>query len=361
MIEVLLLSTAVIGAVYASYTDLKTGIIPNKLAFSLIALGLGSYFLYSLYYKNYELLLLVLKNFALIFVIGYLFWFFGGWSAGDAKEFMFLAALVPRYPEALKPYFAPALAPYPFSLTMLFNTFLVVFPFIAVYSILLTYPKVGLRNMLKPLLDYKRHAVRALVLLAGYSFSLLLGHILFLVPAVLFLGLLRNPKLQVTGAVITISSYLLTQGAGLSMAKYFLLFYASLAALNFFINLLALLRKEGLRSEIRISDLEEGMILAENFYHDGNRIVRDDRGGFERLIESVKALEFNRKRNYLISSSAAGVTREDIAKLRKLTAEGKLEDMVKVTRSMPFAPAILIGFLLSVLAGDLVLLAGGYL
>jgi preflagellin peptidase FlaK len=360
MIEVFLLSAAVVGATYASYSDLKIGEIPNRLTLPLIALGLGSYLLYSLYLKNYELLLLVLKNFVLILVIGYLFWLLGGWSAGDAKEFMFLAALVPRYPEFLKPYFGPALAPYPFSLTMLFNTFLAVFPFIALYSILLTYPKVGLRSIAGPLLNYRSHAPKALILLAGYSLALMLGHILFIAPAVLFFAVLRNPKLQVTGALIMIGIYAVTKGAPLFMAKYFLLIYASLAALNFFINLLALLRKEGLRREIRISELEEGMILAEEFYRDGDTVVRDDKGRFERLIESLKDLEFSR-RNYLISSSAAGVTKEDIAKLRKLVADGKLEDRVKVTRGMPFAPAILLGFLLSVLAGDLVLLAGGYL
>lgn len=355
MIEVLLLSAAVTGAAYAGYSDLKTGEIPNRLTLSLIALGLGSHLLYSLYLKNYELLLLALKNFALIFAVGYLFWFLGGWSAGDAKEFMFLAALVPRYPEALKPYFSPVLAPYPFSLTMLFNTFLAVFPFTALYAIGLAYPRIGLRGMARPLVNYKSHVPKALILLAGYSAALMLGHLLFLVPVALFLALLRKPWLQVSGALVFAGTYTLVEGNLLFLVKYFLLIYASLAMLNFLINLFSLLRREGLRREIRITELEEGMILAEEFYRDGDAVVRDDKSRFKKLMESLK---LNKK---IISSGAAGVTKEDIAQLRELVAKGKLEDRVKVTRGMPFAPAILLGFLLSITMGDLVFLIRRYI
>lgn len=360
MIEVLFVSAALLGAVLSSYTDLKSGVIPNKLSFSLMGLGLGGYLIYSTYLSNYELLLLVLKNFIIIFVAGYLFWFLGGWSAGDAKELMFLAALVPHYPEFLKQYFAPVLPPYPFALTMLFNTLLAVFPFITLYAIIMSLTKVGIKKFLTPLLDFRAHGFRALLLMAGYSFAMLLGHGLLFLPAILALGLIRDKRASLASAVAMTGAYAFF-GAGdpWSILKYFLFAALLLAAIGFFFNAFRILRKEGLRSEMRITDLREGMILAEDFYERDGAVLRDDRDTLEKLWDTIKSRAL--KKEKLINTGAAGVTEEDIERLRKMLSQGKLENRVMVTRAMPFAPAILLGFLLSLAAGDLVFLLGGFL
>jgi preflagellin peptidase FlaK len=256
MIEVLFVSAALAGGALASYTDLKSGVIPNRLSFSLIGLGLGGYLLYSLYLGNLELFLLVLKNFIIIFIIGYLFWFLGGWSAGDAKELMFLAALVPQYPEFLKPYFAPVVPPYPFALTMLFNTFLAIFPFIALYAIIISFAKVGTKKFITPLLDYRSYGYRAIILVAGYSFAMLLGHGLLFLPAVLALGLLKDQRISLGLALALVGAYTLFGGGEpATIVKYFFLTSLLLASLGFFLNALRILRKEGLRSDVRITEL----------------------------------------------------------------------------------------------------------
>lgn len=363
MIEVLFVTAALMGGALASYTDLKSGIIPNRLSFSLIGLGLIGYLSYSLYLRNYGLFIMVLKNFALIFIIGYLFWFLGGWSAGDAKELMFLAALVPQYPGFLTLYFAPVLPPYPFALTMVFNTFLAIFPFIALYAVIISFAKVGLKKFTAPLLSYQSYGYRGVVIVAAYSFAMLTGTGILFLPAVLALSVLKDRRITMGSSIALIGAYIL-QGGGepLSIVKYFFLASLLLASLGFFFNALKILRKEGLRSEVKITELEEGMIPAEDIYNEGGEVSRDDRDSLEKAWESIKTLNLKiEKKKSLINTGAAGVTIEDIKHLKKMVDDGKLEDKILITRAMPFAPAILLGFLLSLLFGDLVFRLGGIL
>lgn len=353
MIEVLLLLTALAGATYASYSDIKYGVIPNRLAFSLILFGLGSYTAYSIYLRDYGMLLEVFKSFTLIFVLGYIFWLLGGWSAGDAKEFMFLAALVPKYPDVLKGLLNPVIAPYPFPLTMLLNTFILIFPFIALYSLLLAWSKVGLKDVLKPLLDYKNAARTALVLTAAYSGAGLINNRLAAVPALIFLILIRNPRIQLTAAAVLAGASILATGGYVSAAKGYLFLFLLFTAIRFFTHLISLSLKKGLRREIRITDLEEGMILGEEIYREDGEIKRWQKAKIGRLVEFLKTGR-NEKRNILVHEGASGVTEEEINRLRELVSSGELEDKIVVTRGIPFAPAILIGFTAALIAGDLI-------
>jgi preflagellin peptidase FlaK len=354
MIEVLLLLTALAGAAYASYSDIKHGVIPNRLSLPLILLGLGSYTAYSVYAGEYRLLREVLKNFGLIFILGYLFWLLGGWSAGDAKEFMFLAALVPTYPEILRNFFDPVLPPYPFSVSMLLNTFILVFPFIALYAFLLTYQKVGPREMWRPLRDYRGTARTALMLTAAFAAVEATKTLPAGVAVLLLLAVLRNPRTGGAAAVMIIGVSVAATGGYVSAAKGYVFFFVASATLRFFIHLVSLLLRKGLRREMRITELEEGMILGETIYQENGGIRRDPRTRIERLMEFLRTGRKEGGRP-IVQGGAAGLTDEDVQRLRELVREGRLEDKILVTRGVPFSPAILLGFLASLAVGDLAL------
>ncbi len=361
MIEVLLLLTALAGAAYASYSDIKYGVIPNRLAFSLMFLGLGGHMASSAYSGEYGLLIQVLKSFGLIFIVGFLFWLLGGWSAGDAKEFMFLAALVPRYPEALKNFFDPTIPPYPFSLTMLLNTFILVFPFITLYALLLTYSKVGPREIAKPLMEYRKSAWIALMLTAAFAAAETVKTPLAAVLVLILLAGMRNPKTASAAAGLIIGLSITATGGYVSAAKGFAFFFVASAFLRFFIHLFSLLLKRGLRREMRITELEEGMILGEAIYQENGSIKRDPRTRIERLMDSVKTGKMGKrgKKTIIAQGGAAGITEKDIGRLRELVRKGKMKDRIAVTRGVPFSPAILLGFVASLVAGDLALYLGG--
>jgi len=66
---------------------------------------------------------------ALAFAIGYVMWLTGGWAGGDVKLFTALGALLPFY---TSPHVNDV--PYPFPLTILFNSVIAILPILLVYT-----------------------------------------------------------------------------------------------------------------------------------------------------------------------------------------------------------------------------------
>jgi len=106
---------------------------------------------------------------------------------------------------------------------------------------------------------------------------------------------------------------------------------------------------------VNISDLDEGMILAEEIYINEGNVVREERSLIGKILEAIRTKNLDILKKKGISTGAAGVTREDVELLKKYVQEGKLEDRIRIKKSMPFAPVIAIGLILSLIFGDLLL------
>lgn len=368
MLDSIFALIAIFGAVIASITDLKGGVIPNRLSFSLLAIGIGGHFAYNLYgiingtMSDYSLFLLCLKNVALIFVIGYLFWMLGGWSAGDVKEFLFLAALVPQYPLLLHRYFNPVLPVYPFALTILVNTFLSIFPFIFVYSIYASFTRRGIERFLEPLYSAGGYVKDSIIIAASVAIvtALDLPKIFILILIVILFRMGRKAGLMLSALFLL--TFALTGSGGIAaklgfLIKLFIGIFLFLLIFELFWNSLKVLRKEALQEEIKITSLEEGMVIAEEIYRDDGRVIRDDRDLFEKLKDAMdkKSLDGLKKKPLIVNTTAAGASIEEIDALKRLVEDGEMEDRVRIKRSMPFAPVILLGLIVSLIFGDLAL------
>lgn len=355
--EIFFTALAVLGAGIAAATDLKKGIIPNRLSLSLIGIGIFGNFVYSLYANSFELFLLSLQNFIIILIIGYVLWILGGWSAGDVKEFLFLAVLLPRYPNFLKTFFSPALASYPFILTILLNTFVAIFPFIALYSLCISLSKIGISKFLEPLQDVDKYLKNSFIVVGCISLGVLLnsaylsGAYVTLAALLLFLAVKEKYKLAASAAFAAL--FLLSGNSFVALMKYFIFLTLFFVSFALFWNSLNVLRKT-LREEIKITELKEGIVAAEEFYIQGDKILRDNRDMFEKIKSVIKTRNFEAlRRKGLASTRAAGISNEEIELLKKYVAEGKLEDRITITKGMPFAPAIFLGLILSLAFGDL--------
>ena len=67
---------------------------------------------------------------AIAFAMGYGMWLTGGWAGGDVKLFTALGALLPFY---TAPYVKDV--PYPFPITILFNSVILIMPILLVYGV----------------------------------------------------------------------------------------------------------------------------------------------------------------------------------------------------------------------------------
>lgn len=124
-----------------------------------------------------------------------------------------------------------------------------------------------------------------------------------------------------------------------------------IALLN--INVLSMFIKNTFNKFIPIKNLKEGMIV-NNYYFNGQDLYESFKmvDGNIRVYINKKDLPYD---YYFKTDSAGGLTASDVAFLKILNLNGQLKNYVSIKVSFPFAPAIAIGFLISIYFGDIIM------
>lgn len=243
-----------LGSVCAAvYTDLKEQIIPNKLTYPLIVLGMAFYLSVGAYQAEFKVALSGVIGAAIGFGIGYAMYLTGGWAGGDVKLFTALGALLPT---------APQIGGFPL-LTASWTRAYPLFPI-----------------------------------------TLLLNSIILAAPVLLIYALLS--RLRGGGA-----------------------FY----------------------EEIRLSEIEEGMIPAETIYEKDGEIDRYSPGPLGFLTGLFGKPDWDRK--ITDPRKAAGFSSREVDVLKQAVQEGKIEDHIRIKKGVPFAPAIGAGVFVAVIYGGI--------
>lgn len=369
---------AVSASIYASYSDLKRGIIPNKLTFPLIGVGLILNAIYAVLIGNLLLIVSAAIITAVIFALGYLFWKMGAWAGGDVKLFTALAALLAVYPPIINynilNYQMPFYSTYPFPFTLIINSILSMLPFLLIYVVYIGFkhkPKV-LEELTAPLKDYRKNMVQALVVSSAVyiayfiTFYLPFRNLLLSMVLIIILSLVisKLPKLIKAALVSVVMVLSLIQNLQVTILGFIVLFII-MTVTAVVRKLMTKASKEALQDDYKINELKEGMISAYNLYQKGDGVYYDDKSFFDKIREAVKTgdifLLSAPKGKLLVSTLAAGLKNEDIELLKKLSSEGKISDTFRVKKGVPFAPSILIGLVISLLIGDLVIILLGVL
>ena len=135
----------------------------------------------------------------------------------------------------------------------------------------------------------------------------------------------------------------------------FVLLFAFYVLLKFYS-----LSSKVLTKKAKISELEEGMIPAETIYMEKGLVKKQKRLEIKTIINYIKEYKIGKLKkelqpeNVIVSSKMArGLTVDEIKKLKDLAAEGKLEQELIIKESAPMVPAVLIGFVLLSVIGDL--------
>jgi prepilin signal peptidase PulO-like enzyme (type II secretory pathway) len=93
-VELFLFVPAFLGFLYASYTDMKSKLVPDNLVYGLIGLGIairaGQAFLFGI-----ESVEFALTAFLLYCAVGYVFYRFRGWADGDFGMFVAISLFLP--------------------------------------------------------------------------------------------------------------------------------------------------------------------------------------------------------------------------------------------------------------------------
>jgi preflagellin peptidase FlaK len=367
---------ALVACIYASYSDLKEGVIRNNLTFPLIAIGIVLNAIY-VFTSSASIFLFIecAVVTGVIFVLGYIFWKMGAWAGGDVKLFTALAALLPFYAIPLYPSLVnyhilgvpfPAEAVYPFPFTLIINSILSILPFLLIYVFYIVVKNKPhlIGELTTPIKQYKKNIVLTLVVTSAVTITytltkqlniqiILLSLILIYLLAFIFSKFPNRAK-AVLISVVTV--YALITNFKITISGIVLIFI-SITILEIVKKLLTSVSKEALQDNYKMSELKEGMIPAYSVFEKDNRVYVDDQSFTSRIKAALKTGDVSLinppKGKLLVSSMAAGLTEKDIDLLKELKNKNKLVDIFRIKKGVPFAPSILIGLLISLFIGDL--------
>lgn len=344
----------------------REDVISNKIRNRWIILGLGYalavnlgilLYLYLVSQPNWIYFAEFIVNLMISAVAAFLLWHFRIWTAGDGKLFIAYAALIP-----LTEYIRGHYSWFP-SIVLLTNIFIAGLIGITVHLIAKSGTKwlwICIREMLKDFSDLKSllgsllyiFSVfwlinKALSYIGGASNTLLVFMLAFLIfpyirekagaYAYYFLGAIAAARLFLDSSIYSFAF----------IQRLIIIVIVWRSLLFFFGRGIMLVNRDYFCSRINTAELRPGMILMDEAVS-GNKKGRGKKG--EGITFRPKGLIASGKA--LFSEDAEGLTAGQIAILRKSGVRS-----VAVARTMPFAPLIFIGALLTIIAkGNILIL-----
>jgi len=389
--EYLPLLLGVVMGVITSYTDIKTGFVDDIHVFPTLAL-LGKllgwedeesggfldkipvpaveggiiYYLYRGFSEGNTLLALSgVLGFLVGFGLGLLLYYLGGWASGDAVILAGFSALLP-YPPASAKVVPPYAVNYPlYPLTIFLNSLMAVFPFILLYAFGVILYRREFEEMKEILVSkigitlqvglWVMAALGIKLLLAGLTGWMLvgLGSWLFTVLLLFIFGKYRKVGNVIATAMVAYMLYINPERT----VSLFIRLLVILYILRLFYALVSYIRKKVLMEEVPVEALREWDILGETIYEHNLWPMRDRRSSWDRIKEAFGNKDVSALRGppgrIIASPTADGLTKEQIEELRRYVEMGMLENSFLRKKSMPFAPALFIGFLISYFWGDI--------
>lgn len=313
---------SLIALVIATRSDLRERIVSNKLNYAMVAVGLAGHAVWAALAGEAGILANCVGAVIGMFAFAFVLYKAGVWAGGDVKLFAGLAALNPVNPAVLWRsglHSIPALGAIElplFPFTLFIFSLLAMLP----YGVFLAMRRLGRnREQGKRVLGQFR--------LFGAGFAVV--------------------------AVLAVAAGWYGWG---ELAQVLAMLLALWAV--FFLLRLYRMSKVLMRKAVKVTDLEEGMIVAETIVETRQGVERKPEVGIRTLINQFAAnrLEKALKQGREIASSrhAGGVTKEEISELKRLVRAGKLEDAIMVKESAPMVPAVLIAYVVLNLVGDFV-------
>ena len=344
---------------YTGYTDFRYGKISNIYALFLISFGLISqiFFISEGKITLIHSVIILFGGLGLSFVIFYI----GIWAAGDAKLFWGISLLIP--PNVFSP--TPETHFYP--LILLVNIFILFLVYVTLLSALkMPFQQqrtLMFKNFREQLKQFPHRILQVLsyIGVGGLAFyipsrqevelDLAIQMVLFIVIVFGFNKVIKNyipRKYELTFRIPFVIFAIVLAIPSLTQLGYLMVFISMISwfllTFNSFVRLLFM-------KETQIEDLRPKMIPAE-------RVVKiEQQGMVGKYIKVDVGFANPVQDNIIVDISSEGLTHEQIDQLRKLAADGNLNEFgnsLLVQEKIPFAFMIVIGALVTLLAEGMV-------
>jgi len=336
-----------------SYTDIKYGKIKNKWILFGLFYGLIINLVLILYYLHQKNLSFgyvseLFVNICFGLLVGFGFWLLKIWTAGDGKLFFAYSILIP-----LAVYRHGYIRWIP-SAMLLVNVFVPLFLYFSFISLFKSSRK-SKKTTVKDIFGKKLISSFFYLFIIHWfisAFSMLIKLNGFLTKAVLMMFIFyifgkrfkrkehikkHKRKLIILIIALCIVRLLLDKSVyTMNFWQEFLYFFLFLSIFRSVINL----GVNSFSKEVSIKNLKPGMLLAERIVKKGKKYVK-------KKNQSL----FNLEKGF-IEEEAEGLTEEDIKKIKKTNIK-----KIKIKQTIPFAPFIFLGVLLTLIAkGNILIL-----
>ena len=351
----------------ASYTDLKQRIVPDKISYSMIASGLLVHLAFSVAENNFSPIVFSVLTAGATFFACYALWKAGVWAGGDVKLFTGMAALNPFNPSTLsalgimnEPLFRSISLPV-FPLTLfLFSVFSMMPVAIIIWAKKILRKGISVTKILLSIKNVLPNTLRWAFFLSGARHFFPENNAgLILATIVVFVFALLQEKLKTIFSVLALAAavfYNPFQALFLAAAlsAFMLVFACAFMAFN--------TAKKLLQEKKQITELGEGMIPAETIAEENKKITRVQPLTISRALELLAANKQKELFNQLHPSGriiashrrARGLTIEEIAELKELVRNKRLENHIMVKESVAFVPAVLFAYVALNIVGDVI-------
>lgn len=342
--------------IITSFTDIKYGKIRNRLIIFALAYGMIVNFLlisYTLSQGNlrFEYISELTTNILFGLGVGFSFWLSKIWTAGDGKLFFSYSVLMPLtvYQNGYIRWIPSAI--------LLINVFVPMFFYFAVSSIFKSswdIKKIIIKEIYKKYLMnlffslFVIHWVlnlftSAIKLNSIFLKAIILAFIYSIIRKRYKNKTIKKQKVKFIAAILLIFVARLIFDSSIYTSNYWIEFFSFF----FFLILLSGIKNlsvEAFSRNIAIKNLKPGMILAESIIKKGSKYQKE------------KFTASNKDENF-IEEQAEGITSEDIKKIQKTGIKN-----IKVKQTIPFAPFLFFGVLLTIIAkGNILILVRFFL
>ncbi len=350
--EILMILFASLGCIYCIYTDIKFRLIKNRIVLALLIFAWISHS--SLCISGVESWRSVTILFFGLFLMSFLLYFLGFWNSGDAKLFWAVSFSIP-----LSLFHNQA---YALIQSMTINTFIPVFAFLMISPLAIPLMKrqnpgknEDMQKFIKTRKPKKRLTLSDLVWIIFTVFSLswifhwikgILSPVILIV-AIEAIGRLPKKLRQVAYLISTgFTLYLIS-----SEPATFLLRTAVVVLIYIpFRYFVAGLGNRYFTRKIRLSKLAVNMIPAETILCDKNGIYRKKPMIYMSWVSPLHQLF--KKDVKILFLAGTELTQPELDRIKDLYASGKLRfDNILIHQTMPFAPMVSLGFILTLLLG----------
>lgn len=349
--------------VLASFSDIKTRSISNKLILFFLVLGITYNITFALISKNYSLLLTLLYSIIISLVFFIILWQLGIIAGGDTKLFIAVSAIIPTMQGTLGLFNAGLgkLETLPiFSLILFVTSAFMVIPWILIYSKYLLFKKRHYRDLLNKMFS-RRNLILLLdsilvVVLVNLLISLLnITNIVFILAvSFIFTYLIFRIKIK-SGFYYVISGlYLMVLAIFFSTHKLTADVFISLLDISGFVILISILLiylkyiKEKVLLETKtIAELKEGDLPVYNYYYVNKKIILKKPNFLNKIKEMALGTYY--KDLKIDSSKACGLSKKDITFLKDMYNNRLVENTIYLKKTLAFTPAVLLAYMLLII------------